>query len=40
MMFNYIAELRSLSQGRATFTMELAEYAPVPADVSQRLNLP
>jgi len=29
-MFNYVSGLRSLSQGRATFTMSLARYAPLP----------
>lgn len=29
-MFNYASAVRSLSQGRATFSMRLAHYAPVP----------
>jgi elongation factor G len=33
-MFNYVNTLRSLSQGRATFTMRLGHYAPVPKAVS------
>jgi elongation factor G len=34
-MFSYATALRSLSQGRATYTMEFAEYAEVPAHVSR-----
>ncbi|MEQ1664016.1 MAG: elongation factor G [Bdellovibrionales bacterium] len=30
-MFGYATDLRSLSQGRATFAMEFLEYAPVPS---------
>ena len=29
-MFNYVGTLRSLSQGRANFTMTFARYAPLP----------
>lgn len=29
-MFNYVNTVRSLSQGRATFTMQLGHYAPMP----------
>jgi elongation factor G len=29
-MFNYVNAARSLSQGRATFTMQFSHYAPVP----------
>ena len=29
-MFNYVSALRSLSQGRASFTMTFARYAPMP----------
>jgi elongation factor G len=29
-MFNYVSSLRSLSQGRASFSMKLARYAPMP----------
>src|SRR5262249_39236111 len=29
-MFNYVNAVRSLSQGRATFTMQLSHYAAVP----------
>lgn len=32
-MFGYVTTLRSISQGRATFSMEFSKYAEVPADV-------
>lgn len=32
-MFGYVTSLRSISQGRATFSMEFLKYAEVPADV-------
>jgi elongation factor G len=34
-MFGYATQLRSMSQGRATYTMEFARYAPVPANVAE-----
>jgi elongation factor G len=36
-MFGYATKLRSLSQGRATYTMQFAEYAEVPANVIQNV---
>jgi elongation factor G len=33
-MFGYVGGLRSLTQGRATFTMQFQHYAPVPASVA------
>jgi elongation factor G len=36
-MFGYATALRSLSQGRATFTMEFSQYAEAPANVSQHV---
>jgi elongation factor G len=36
-MFGYATALRSMSQGRATYTMELARYAEVPGNVEQEL---
>jgi elongation factor G len=36
-MFGYATALRSLSQGRATYTMEFAQYAEAPANVSQHV---
>ena len=35
-MFGYVNNLRSMSQGRATFTMQFDHYAEVPANVSRR----
>ncbi len=34
---NYSTALKSVTGGRATFTMEFAEYAPVPHDVQEKL---
>ncbi len=36
-MFGYVTSLRSLSQGRATSTMEFDHYAPVPGNVAQQI---
>jgi len=36
-MFGYSTDLRSSSQGRATFTMEYHHYAPVPANVAEAI---
>jgi elongation factor G len=36
-MFGYATQLRSLSQGRATYTMEFAKYEPVPTNVAKEL---
>lgn len=41
-LFGYATDIRSLSQGRASFSMEFLEYAPLPpkvrADVLQKLG--
>jgi len=34
----YTATLRALSQGKAKFSMQLAEYAPVPTDLQHKLT--
>jgi elongation factor G len=36
-MFGYATQLRSMSQGRATYTMEFSHYAEVPAGVAEGL---
>ena len=36
-MFGYATQLRSLSQGRATYSMEFSHYEPVPANVAEKV---
>ncbi|MEK8022332.1 MAG: elongation factor G [Candidatus Hydrogenedentota bacterium] len=36
-MFGYATDLRSFSQGRATYSMEFAHYAPVPAQIAEEI---
>lgn len=36
-MFGYATEVRSASQGRATYTMEFGHYAPVPTTLSDEI---
>ncbi|MBI2876745.1 MAG: elongation factor G [Candidatus Tectomicrobia bacterium] len=36
-MFGYATDLRSSTQGRATYTMEFSHYGPVPAHVSEAI---
>jgi elongation factor G len=37
-MFGYSTDVRSLTQGRATFTMQFLRYAPVPTHVREALS--
>jgi elongation factor G len=37
-MFGYVNNLRSLSQGRASYTMEFDSYEPVPANVAEEIK--
>jgi elongation factor G len=36
-MFGYATQLRSMSQGRATYTMEFKKYAEAPANVAEQV---
>ena len=36
-MFGYATQLRSMTQGRGTFTMEFDHYAEVPANIAQEI---
>ena len=38
-MFNYVSALRSLSHGRASFTMAFARYAPMPKALWDRAGV-
>jgi elongation factor G len=38
-MFGYATDVRSLTQGRATFTMQFTRYAPVPAHLMEAIAL-
>ena len=37
-MFGYINNLRSMSSGRAQFTMQFDHYEPVPANISEEIQ--
>jgi elongation factor G len=36
-MFGYVKTLRSLTQGRATYSMELSHYSDVPQSIVQEI---
>ena len=36
-MFGYATQLRSMSQGRANYTMEFAHYAEVPKNIAEEI---
>ena len=36
-MFGYATKLRSLTQGRGSFTMEFGSYEPVPKNIEQEI---
>jgi elongation factor G len=36
-MFGYATDLRSMSQGRATYSMEFANYKEVPQNVADSI---
>ena len=37
-MFGYINTLRSMSSGRAQFTMQFDHYDPVPSNISEEIQ--
>ena len=40
MMFNYSTHLRSITQGRASFSMEVLNYVEVPESVAEKVLKP
>jgi elongation factor G len=38
-MFGYSTDLRSSSQGRATYTMEFSHYDPVPSNITEKIRI-
>jgi elongation factor G len=36
-MFGYSTDVRSMTQGRATYSMQFARYAPVPSHVTESI---
>jgi elongation factor G len=36
-MFGYVTQLRSLSSGRATSTMEFSHYSPAPRNIEEEV---
>jgi elongation factor G len=37
-MFGYATDLRSMTQGRATYTMQFSHYEPVPSAISEEIS--
>ena len=37
-MFGYVSQLRSFSQGRASYTMQFAHYSEVPRNVADEVK--
>jgi elongation factor G len=37
-MFQYATDLRSMTQGRATYTMQFSHYEPVPAPIAEQIT--
>jgi len=37
-MFGYATQLRSMTQGRASYTMEFQQYEPVPANIAETIR--
>lgn len=37
-MFGYATDLRSITQGRAVFTMQFDHYSPAPASIAEKIN--
>lgn len=37
-MFGYSTDLRSMSQGRATYVMEFSHYSQVPANITEKIR--
>jgi elongation factor G len=37
-MFGYATDLRTMSQGRATYTMQFLHYAEVPHSIAEKLS--
>jgi elongation factor G len=36
-MFGYVTDLRSMTQGRGTSTMQFANYSPVPPAIQEEI---
>ena len=37
-MFGYATDLRSMTQGRATYTMEFQKYSEIPSSIAEELT--